>query len=302
MAAPEPATPDTAAVEGDGHDRRMPFLAHLAELRTCLRNTAFSVLGGTMVAYIFRKDLFALMARPLIAAWQEAETEVSIGRPELVFTSPVEAFMVLFKLALLAGVFLASPFVFREIWRFISPGLYQRERKWGLAFILASVVLFVGGAAFAYTYVLPASYKYFLSYAADSMGMIKDVMGKAVDVKLSLPFDIKPMITMDEYFGLTSTLLLVFGAVFELPLLLAILAILGIVSAKQLWSFNRYAVVLFAVLGAVLTPGDMVVGQLAMTGTLTVLYNLSILVAWVVGKKRKERADAEERALVQSDS
>ena len=302
MAAPEPATPETAAVEGDGHDRRMPFLAHLAELRTCLRNTAFSVLGGTMVAYIFRKDLFALMARPLIAAWQEAETEVSIGRPELVFTSPVEAFMVLFKLALLAGVFLASPFVFREIWRFISPGLYQRERKWGLAFILASVVLFVGGAAFAYTYVLPASYKYFLSYAADSMGMIKDVMGKAVDVKLSLPFDIKPMITMDEYFGLTSTLLLVFGAVFELPLLLAILAILGIVSAKQLWSFNRYAVVLFAVLGAVLTPGDMVVGQLAMTGTLTVLYNLSILVAWVVGKKRKERADAEERALVQSDS
>jgi sec-independent protein translocase protein TatC len=132
--------------------------------------------------------------------------------------------------------------------------------------------------------------------------MIKDVMGKAVDVKLSLPFDIKPMITMDEYFGLTSTLLLVFGAVFELPLLLAILAILGIVSAKQLWSFNRYAVVLFAVLGAVLTPGDMVVGQLAMTGTLTVLYNLSILVAWIVGKKRQERADAEERALVQSDS
>jgi sec-independent protein translocase protein TatC len=255
-----------------------------------------------MVAYLFRKELFALMARPLIAAWQEAQQEVSIGRPELVFTSPVEAFMVLFKLALLAGVFIASPFVFREIWRFISPGLYDRERKWGIAFVLVSVVLFVGGATFAYSYVLPASYKYFLSYAADSMGMIKDVMGKAVDVKLSLPFDIKPMITMDEYFGLTSTLLLVFGAVFELPLLLAILAILGIVSAKQLWSFNRYAVVLFAVLGAVLTPGDMVVGQLAMTGTLTVLYNLSILVAWIVGKKRQERVDAEERALVQSDS
>jgi sec-independent protein translocase protein TatC len=301
MAAPQAALPPSAEEVDPGHDKRMPFLSHLAELRTCLRNTAISVLGGTAVAYVFRKDLFALMARPLIAAWQEAQTEVGIGRPELVFTSPVEAFMVLFKLALLVGVFLASPFVFREIWRFISPGLYARERKWGVAFILASVILFVGGAAFAYMYVLPASYKYFLSYAAESMGMIKDVMGKAVDVKLSLPFDIKPMITMDEYFGLTSTLLLVFGTVFELPLLLAILAILGIVSAKQLWKFNRYAVVLFAVLGAVLTPGDMVVGQLAMTGTLTVLYNLSILVAWVVGKKRKEREDAEEQALVQSE-
>lgn len=301
MAAPQAALPPSAEDGDPGNDKRMPFLSHLAELRTCLRNTAISVLGGTAVAYIFRKDLFALMARPLIAAWQEAQAEVGIGRPELVFTSPVEAFMVLFKLALLVGVFLASPFVFREIWRFISPGLYARERRWGVAFILASVILFVGGAAFAYMYVLPASYKYFLSYAAESMGMIKDVMGKSVDVKLSLPFDIKPMITMDEYFGLTSTLLLVFGTVFELPLLLAILAILGIVSARQLWKFNRYAVVLFAVLGAVLTPGDMVVGQLAMTGTLTVLYNLSILVAWIVGKKRQERADAEEQALVQSE-
>lgn len=279
----------------------MPFLAHLDELRTCLRNAAIAVLGGTLVAYLFRRYLFALMARPLIDAWEEAQREVGIGRPELVFTSPVEAFMVLFKLSLLVGVFLASPFVFREIWRFISPGLYARERKYGLAFILCSVLLFVGGAAFAYSYVLPASYKYFLGYAADSMGMIKDVMGQSVDVKLSLPFDIKPMITMDEYFGLTSMLLLVFGAVFELPLLLAILAILGIVSWQQLWKFNRYAVVLFAVLGAVLTPGDMVVGQLAMTGTLTVLYNISILVAIIVGRKRKEAAAAEEQALAHNE-
>ena len=299
MAEPERAVDDVdpASVE----DKRMPFLAHLAELRTCLRNSALAVLGGTLVAYGFRKYLFALMARPLISAWEEAQREVGIGKPEMVFTSPVEAFMVLFKLALLIGVFLASPFVFREIWRFISPGLYARERRWGLAFVVASVVLFVGGAAFAYLYVLPASYKYFLGYSAESLGIIKDVMGRSVDVHLSLPFDIKPMITMDEYFGLTSMLLLVFGAVFELPLLLAILAILGIVSAGQLWRFNRYAVVLFAVAGAVLTPGDLVVGQLAMTASMTVLYNLSILIAFLVGKKRKEREAAEEQALMHPD-
>jgi sec-independent protein translocase protein TatC len=297
MGAPERAAP----VDQNVDDKRMPFLAHLDELRSCLRNSAIAVLAGTLIAYLFRRYLFAVMARPLIDAWSEAQREVNMGRPEMVFTSPVEAFMVLFKLSLLVGVFIASPIVFRELWRFISPGLYARERRWGLAFVVSSVLLFVGGAAFAYSYVLPASYKYFLGYAGESFGLIKEVMGKSIDVKLSLPFDIKPMITMDEYFGLTSMLLLVFGAVFELPLVLAVLAILGVVSAQQLWRFNRYAVVLFAVLGAVLTPGDLVVGQLAMTASLTVLYNLSILIAFIVGKKRKERAAAEEAALVRTE-
>jgi sec-independent protein translocase protein TatC len=194
--------------------------------------------------------------------------------------------MVLFKLSLLVGVFMASPFIFRELWRFISPGLYKRERRLGLAFVVVSVLLFVGGAAFAYRYVLPTGYKYFLAYASDSMGIIKSAFGRIIDVKLSAQFSIRPMISMDEYFGLTSVLLLVFGAVFELPLLLAILSMLGIVSAGTLWRFNRYAILIFAVLGAVLTPGDMVLGQLAMTGSLTVLYNLSILISVVVGKRK----------------
>jgi sec-independent protein translocase protein TatC len=282
--------------DGAPGEKRMPFLEHLQELRTCVRNSAIGILTMTVVAYLFRQYLFALMARPLIAAWVDAQKEVGIGKPEMVFTSPVEAFMVLFKLSLLVGIFAASPIIFREIWRFISPGLYSREKKWGLGFVVASVVLFVGGATFAYLYVLPAGYRYFLGYSTESLGVIKEVLGQNIDVHLSLPFDIKPMITMDEYFGLTSTLLLVFGAVFELPLLLSILAMLGIVSAGMLWRFNRYAIILFAVAGAVLTPGDLVVGQLAMTGALTVLYNLSILLAVLVGRSRKKREAAEEAA------
>lgn len=290
------------AIEEEQHDsaeKRMPFLAHLDELRSCLRNSAIALFVGTIIAYPFRAYFFALLVRPLMEAWVKAQSEVSLGRGELVFLSPHEAFMVLFKLALVVGVFLASPFVFREIWKFIAPGLYARERKWGLGFVIASVLLFAGGAAFAYLYVLPASYHYFLTYTTDSLGVIKDVMGKHIDIKLSQPFDIKPMFTMDEYFGLTTMLLLVFGVVFELPLLLAVLAILGIVSAGTLWRFNRYAIVLFAVAGAVLTPGDLVVGQLAMTASLTILYNLSILIAALVGKKRKEREEAEERAYLE---
>ncbi|MEO6953724.1 MAG: twin-arginine translocase subunit TatC [Polyangia bacterium] len=271
----------------------MGFLEHLDDLRTCLRNACLALVGGTLVSYLFRGYLFAMLARPLIEAWLVAEKDSGIGKPEMVFTSPLEAFMVLFKLAMLAGVFLASPFVFRELWRFISPGLYERERRWGLGFIIASVLLFFGGAMFAYMYVLPASYKYFLGYAGESMSMIKGVLGQHVDIKLSEAFTIRPMITMDEYFGLTSMLLLVFGLVFELPLLLSILAVLGIVSAGTLWRFNRYAILLFAIAGAVLTPGDLVVGQLAMTVSLTVLYNISILIALFVGKRRAR----EEAAL-----
>jgi sec-independent protein translocase protein TatC len=283
-----------AEEESPPGEKRMPFLEHLEELRSCVRNAAMAILVCTAICYVFRKYLFALLARPLIEAWIQAQKEAGLGKAELVFTSPIEAFMVLFKLALLCGLFLASPFVFREIWRFISPGLYDRERRWGLVFVFASVLLFFGGAAFAYVYVLPAGYKYFLGYAGESMGMIKDVFGQTLDVALSQPFDIRPMITMQEYFGLTSMLLLAFGAVFEMPLLLAILAMLGIVSAKTLWRFNRYAVIIFAVAGAVLTPGDLVVGQLAMTGSLTVLYNLSIVVALVVQRKKKEEPVEEE--------
>jgi sec-independent protein translocase protein TatC len=268
-------------------ERRMPFLEHLAELRTCLRNSAVAIVVASGLAYAFSAELYMLLARPLLEAWEEAQRDVGIGEPGLVYTSLTEGFTVFFKLSLLVGVIVASPVIFREIWRFISPGLYPRERRFGIAFVLVSVVLFVGGVTFAYCYVLPAGYKFFLRYATNNMGLIR----QTVHLKLAKPFAIRPMLTMDEYFGLTTILLLVFGAVFELPLLLAILAMLGIVSAGALWRFNRYAIILFAVAGAVLTPGDLVVGQLAMTGALTVLYNLSILVAWMVGRKRAEAAD-----------
>jgi sec-independent protein translocase protein TatC len=285
-----------AAEPPAAEEKRMPFLAHLDELRSCMRNSAIALFAGTLIAYPFRAYFFALLVRPLMRAWTETP---GLGRGQLVMLSPHEGFMVLFKLALVVGVFIASPFVFREIWKFIAPGLYARERKWGLGFVVASVLLFAGGAMFCFFYVLPASYHYFLGYSMDSLGIIKDALGSHLDVKLSQPFDIKPMISMDEYFSLTTMLLLVFGAVFELPLLLAVLAILGIVSAGTLWRFNRYAIVLFAVAGAILTPGDLVVGQLAMTASLTVLYNLSILIAFLVGKKKKEREEAEERAYLE---
>ncbi len=304
-----PATPSTRGEDEDeapdgeeGGGLRMGFLDHLDELRTCFRNASLALVVASGVTYAFRGFLLALFAQPLISAWVVASQETGLGKPEMVFTSPTEAFMVELKLALLAGVFLASPVIFRELWRFISPGLYERERRWGLGFIISSVILFAGGAYFAYRFVLPASFKYFLGYAGESMHRINEIFGKHVDIKLSEQFSIRPMISLDEYFGLTSMLLLVFGVVFELPLVLAVLAVLGIVSAGALWRFNRFAILIFAIAGAVLTPGDLVVGQLAMTVSLTVLYNISILLALIVGKSRKEREAAEVAAQAEADA
>jgi sec-independent protein translocase protein TatC len=298
MAEAAPQEDKPGKDEGPPHDKRMSFLEHLGELRGHLRTAAISVVGAFLVAYWFRLHLLVLLARPLVNSWSEIGGELGLGKPKLNFMAPHEAFMVELKLALVAAIFLASPIIFRELWKFISPGLYSRERLWGLSFVLVSVVLFVGGALFCYLYVLPASYKFFLSYSIHELGSVKDIsfLGHKLNVEItfSQPFDIQPMIGMEAYMGLTMTLLLVFGLVFELPLVLCVLAIMGIVSAKSLWRFNRYAIVLFAVAGAVLTPGDLVVGQLAMTGALTILYNLSILIAMFVGKKRKEREEAEE--------
>jgi|SRR5579871_1895814 len=271
----------------------MPFTEHLAELRTRLKWSVVAVMVSTVIAYIFKEQLFALMAKPFVLAWREMREPAHLPPLEIVWTNPIDSVTVYLKLALLAGVFGASPVIFHQLWKFISPGLYKRERRMALPFIVASVILFFGGAVFAYKFVLPAGFKFFLSFANNQMGEMRDFFGRQVDVKLTDAFTLRPLITLDEYFGLTSTLLLIFGATFELPLLLAVLAIIGIVTPRGLWRFNRYAILIAFILGAVLTPGDLVVGQIAMGGSLTVLYNLSILVALIVGRNRRKRREAE---------
>jgi sec-independent protein translocase protein TatC len=269
------------AAPAEHEDRRMPFIDHLGELRDRLRNSVIAIFLATVGCYIFRGYLFRVMAKPLIAAFEKAQA--AGVAPQLVFTSPIEAFLVLLKTAIVSAIFVASPVIFLQLWGFISPGLYSHEKRWAAPFVLSAVLLFVGGATFCYHFVLPPGYEFFLTAAQDATRELQAAFPAAIKDAAG----IRPMISMDEYFGLTLMLLLVFGAVFELPLILSVLAILGIVSAGQLWRFNRYAILLFAIAGAILTPGDLVIGQLAMAGSLTVLYNLSICIAWLVQRKRK---------------
>ena len=267
-------------------ERRMPFMEHLTELRLRLRNACIGLVLTTSVAYVFRGQLLKFFSKPLTDSFEKIPVEWRTMN----FTSPLEAFMVPFKIALIGGLFLGMPLVFHQIWAFISPGLYPRERRYALPFIVAAVLLFFGGAGFAYYFVLPKSYAYFMGYATDTHNIIRDVF--TTDVKMN--FQIRPMITLDDYWALTSKLLFIFGAVFELPLVLSILSVLGIVSPKMLWRFNRYFILVAFVAGAVLTPGDLVVGQVAMGISLTVLYNISILVSLLVHRNRRKAAEEDE--------
>ncbi len=281
---------------GSPDEKRMPFLDHIGELRQRLRNSVLAIAVAAAGCYIFRGLLFRILARPLMAAFLKAKAAGVVG--QIIFTSPVEAFLVLLKTALVAAIFVASPVIFHQLWAFIAPGLYPQEKRWALPFVLIAVVLFVGGGLFCYHFVLPAGYEFFLTAAKDATSKLADEIGPNIQIQDAL--SIKPMISMDEYFGLTLMLLLVFGVVFELPLVLSVLAMLGVVSAGSLWRWNRYAIVLFAIAGAILTPGDLVIGQLAMTGSLTVLYNLSIVVAWFLQKKRSANEKTEEAASAEA--
>lgn len=286
---------DTGASASETHhlpgdeERRMPFLDHLGELRDRIRNSVIAIFASAVVCYIFRLRIFGWLALPLFSAFKKAE---ALGvKGQIVFLNPMERFMVYLKTALVASLFLASPVIFYQLWAFIAPGLYKHERRWAVPMILAAVLLFAGGGLFCYHFVLPAGYEFFMTTGLDKSEI--DQLGTVS----ALFQNIQPFISMDEYYGLTLMLLLVFGVVFELPLVLSVLSLLGVVSAGSLWRFNRYAILLFAIAGAILTPGDLVVGQLAMAGSLTVLYNLSILFALVVQRKRKA-TDAQQDAEV----
>src|SRR5688500_1084641 len=127
-------------------EARMSFTEHLRELRICLKNSVIALLCATLITFWFAETLYALLARPLVQAWVRAD----LGAPQLNFGSLIEPFWVYFKVALYAGVFLASPFIFHQIWRFIAPGLYQKERRVAMPFAVFSALFFVGGATFCY--------------------------------------------------------------------------------------------------------------------------------------------------------
>ena len=256
--------------ESELEEGRMPFVEHLRELRDRLRNASFAFVIGFVVCWVFSQDIYDWLRVPIDHAWV-AHKETLGEQPRMFFQSPVTPFWLYMSVAMWASFFVASPFIFHQIWRFIAPGLYKRERRMGVLFAVFSALCFVAGGLFCYYFVLERLYTFLLGYATKEM---------------------QPTIFVSEYFDLTRNMMLAFGAVFELPMLILFLAKVGLVTHRGLWKFNRWFVVIAFVVGAILTPSPDVISQVAMALPMIVLYNVSILIAYIVVRDKEKRAAA----------
>ncbi len=267
MSATRSASETTAApLKAPPPEGRMSFLQHLEELRSRLTKSVIAFVIGTIACWGLREKLLAFVAAPFVDAWRRQH----LGpRPMLHWASPIDAWMGYLKLSLLGGLFLASPVLLFQLWRFVSPGLYSRERRFVVPFVLFGTFFFVGGAAFGYRVVFPLGFQYFFSFA-----------GPVAGTALSL----QPTIMLDEYLSFASQILVAFGVTFELPILTTFLAVAGIVNYRQLWRFGRWFVVIAAIVAAVLTPPDLG-SMIMMLIPLLVLYLLSVGLAFLLGKR-----------------
>jgi sec-independent protein translocase protein TatC len=247
---------------------KMPFTVHLEELRKRLITCFIAVGIGFVAAYFFKEELFYILVAPLKQAMREGDT--------LIYTHLPEAFFTFLKTALIAGIMLAAPVIIYQFWMFMAPGLYNREKRLLAPILFLSTLFFMGGALFGYFVVFPFGFKFFLSFATET---------------------IRPMPSMKEYLGFAAKLLMAFGIVFELPLVITFMARLGIVSVEFLRKNRKYAILLFFCAAAILTPPD-VVTQIMMAVPLMGLYEISIVGARIFGRKK----DDAEQGVPESDS
>lgn len=257
-------------------DVPMTVWEHIGELRTRLLRSLLGLIPGITVAWMLREQLLEILVAPLSKAW----LQLGLGEPTLHFANPADLFVAYVKIAVIVGILFASPWIAYQLWGFIAPGLYAREKAYAIPFALASALFFGGGAFFGYVTVFPVGFESLLGMA----GMLPSHIIR-----------IQPTIMIDEYMGFATGMLLAFGVVFEVPVVLTFLALTGIVNWKQLLGFGRYWILIASILAAVLTPSPDVGSMLVMMAPLVVLYYLSVVVAYFIGPKvEPEEAPARE--------
>jgi sec-independent protein translocase protein TatC len=239
-------------------EKEMPFLEHLEELRRVIIDSLILIVIVSTACWFFSGRAIDLLVTP-------------IGKA--VFISPAEAFTVRLKLAFVLGAFISLPFVFFRVWRFVVPGLLGRERSLLLPLAVFSTVLFYGGVAFAYFMLVPAIMKLLLAFGTARL---------------------QPMISIDSYFSMVMQISVALGVVFQFPLVVGVLTGLGVITPGFLKGKWRYAVVIIFIIGAAITPGDVMVSQLVVAFPLCGLYFLSILVSMLVKKRKEREMESEE--------
>ena len=234
--------------------REMSFLDHLDDLRKVIVQAAVAFLLAMVVCWFFSGQLLEFLIRPLPVE-------------SLVFTDPSEAFLVRVRVSVIVGLMISFPFILFRVWAFVAPGLFAREKKKILPFVVASSSLFYAGVVFCYLVLIPIVLRFLLSYRTPRLN---------------------PLISVDSYFSFVSKLSFAFGIVFQLPIVVLLLSLLGIVTPSWLLSQWRYGVVGIAIAAAVFTPPD-VISMIAMGVPLLVLYAASVALAFVVVRKKAPR-------------
>ena len=235
----------------------MPLTAHLEELRTRMIRILVVLGIGFVACYAFKDDLFAIITHPLRGALP--------ANSFMIYTNLPEAFFIHMKIAFFASLFLTAPFTLYQIWKFISPGLFPEEKHYVVPFVVTASLLFIAGILFGYFIVLPPAFAFFMTFSSDML---------------------KPMISFREYISLLLKFLLAFGISFELPVFLFFLAKIGLVNAKMLSRYRRYAILAIFVAAAILTPTPDVVTQTLMALPMMLLYEIGIIAARFAGKKK----------------
>jgi len=239
----------------------MTFLDHLEELRTRLIRSLIAIGVGAAVGLYFSPPIFRILMRPVLSALPE-------GSRKLHPTSVMEKFTVYLKVGLYAGIFFATPYVLYELWRFVAPALYNREKRYVMPFVVTGTAFFLGGAVFCYFVILPPALGYLIG------------VGGVDDASF-----IEPLLSMREQLSFVLALELAFGVIFDVPLILTVLSMVGLVSAKFLADKRRYAILINTILAAIITPTGDPLNLALMAVPMCLMYEVGIVGARVFGKK-----------------
>jgi sec-independent protein translocase protein TatC len=240
-----------------GGSGKMSFLEHLDELRKRIVRSLIALCVGVGIAAYFIEDIYAFVMLPLRQMLRPGET--------MIYTYPTEAFMLYIRIALIAGLFIAAPLIFWQVWLFVAPALYAKERRYAIPFVLLSSIGVLAGAAFSHYVAFPLMWRFFASFSNELVSFMPRI---------------------EDAFSVYMRMLLGMAVVFQMPALVFFLARMGVVTARWMIRQFKYAVLAIVVVAAVITPSSDVASQLIVAGPMVVLYILSIGIAWIFGKKR----------------
>jgi sec-independent protein translocase protein TatC len=263
-AEPDADNQDAWNESPEGGGAKMTFLEHLDELRKRIVISAASVGVGCAIAFTFVDRIYKFVMDPLYALLPKGSY--------LQFTEPTEAFILWVTMALIAGIIIAMPVILWQAWLFIAPGLYQKEKKLAIPFIVLASVGFVGGAAFTHYLLFPWMWIFFASFASDKLRFIPRI---------------------EPVFSLYIKMILGMGLVFQMPAIVYSLARMGLVTARFLLKSFKYAILIIFIAAAVITPSGDMLTQTLFAAPMIGLYIISIAIAWLFGKKRSKRAPAD---------